>query len=174
VNAPSQTQLPTIASAPRPSVDSIASPVADQVFARGAGAAPRAQSAMRLREVTGATSLAAKSFALATGPDGCYQLRSDSASSAVSAGFPSRFALVNASDGSPYVVRSVSPEGRIDSIVPGSSWRRVTPEVVRVSFASAAEQRSLTLQLTAGVVTGRASVGNQVATLPITRIECRR
>jgi putative zinc finger protein len=168
VNALSQAQPP------RPSVDSVANAVADQAFARGAAPAARAQSAMQLREVTGATSLAAKSSAFSTGLDGCYQLRSDSASLAVSAGFPSRFALVSASDGSSYVVRSVSPDGRIDSIVPGSSWRRLTPEVVRVSFTNAAEQRSLTFQLAAGVVAGRASVVNREATLPVTRIECRR
>ncbi|HEX8943199.1 MAG TPA: zf-HC2 domain-containing protein [Gemmatimonadaceae bacterium] len=173
VNARSQTQPRAIAGAQRPSVDSLANTVADQAFARGAAPQPRAQSAMQLREVTGATSLAAKSLALSTGLDGCYQLRPDSASSALSAGFPSRFALVKAGDGSLYVVRFVSPEGRIDSIVPGSSWQRLTPEVVRVSFTNAADQRSLTLQLATGVA-DRATVGNQIGTLPITRIECRR
>jgi len=106
--------------------------------------------------------------------EGCYQIRTDSTSSALAPPFPQRFALMSTRSGPDFDVRSVSPEGRIDSVLPGGTWQRLTAEVVRVQFANAREQQPLTLQLTAGSVTGRATVGSQTATVPVARIDCRR
>jgi hypothetical protein len=126
--------------------------------------------ALQLREVT---ATGARSRAEIGELEGCYQIRADSASSVFAAGVPSRFALVNTAGTAMYAVRSVSPAGRVDSIVPGGSWQRLTPDVVRVRFADA-RQQPLTLQLTAGAVTGQATVGGQVVNLPVTRMDCPR
>jgi hypothetical protein len=104
--------------------------------------------------------------------EGCFQFREDSASPAAF-GLPPRVALLNAGGIAPNVVRAVSPEGRVDSIVPGGSWQRMTPDIVRVQFANDREQKALTLQLTAGVATSQASVGDRNTTVRVTRIECR-
>jgi hypothetical protein len=49
-------------------------------------------------------------------------------------GVPQRFALVQ--DTSRRIVRAVSENGRLDTIIPGSSWTRLTPTEVSVRFAS--------------------------------------
>jgi hypothetical protein len=182
----------------RPALDSIANTVADRA-ARSAAVAPAASPA-NAAAVGGAQAKAADARSVperdsirvtrlqqaaamgtvrqlrsATGDlEGCYQIRADSTSSALGPAFPPRFALMKTGDGPYFGVRSVSPEGRIDSVVSGGSWQRLTAEVVRVEFANAREQQPLTLQLTAGSVTGRASVGSQTASVPVARMECRR
>jgi len=149
-----------------------------------ANAATDARSAVSERQLTKAVPLR-EAVTAARGPafaesrrgmldfEACYQLRPDSASSTIAAGVPQRFALVNAVGSAQSVVRSVSPEGRVDSIVPGGSWQRVTPEVVRVQFAKVHERQPLSLQVTTGAVAGQAVVGDRVVTVPIARIECR-
>jgi hypothetical protein len=108
--------------------------------------------------------------------EGCFQLREDSTNSAAAAaaGFPPRFALANASGAVPHVVRAVSAEGRVDTLVPVGTWQRVTTEVVRVQFTSARQQQPVTLQLTTGAVKTQAVIGGQSSTtLRVAPIECR-
>ena len=49
-------------------------------------------------------------------------------------GVPQRFALVQ--DTSQRIVRAVSENGRLDTVIKGSTWTRVTPTEVSVRFAS--------------------------------------
>jgi hypothetical protein len=104
----------------------------------------------------------------------CYQVRVDSASSAMASGILPRFALERNSITTQNVIRSVTPEGRVDSIVPGGSWERLTPKIVRVRFASPQEGPAFTLQLDAGHLAGRAGTGDRETNVPVTRIQCRR
>jgi hypothetical protein len=139
---------------------------------RATNAERRFAAAPRLQEITVTGAIAAKSRSDVGELEGCYQIRPDSASS-VAAGFPTRFALVNAGGAAPYVVRSVSPEGRVDSIVPGGSWQRMTPDVVRVQFANARAQQPLALQLAPTAGARQAIVGGPAAVLQVTPIDCR-
>jgi len=191
LNAMSPKPEQTMAKA-RPALDSVTSAVTDR--AQAAAAAPRAAPSpanvagaqaskaadargdaerqfprtLQLQEATGR-------LRSATGElEGCYQIRTDSTSSALAPEIPPRFALMNTGNAPYHGVRSVSPEGRIDSVVPGGSWQRLTAEVVRVQFANAREEQPLTLQLTAGARSGQASIGGQSANVPVARIECRR
>jgi hypothetical protein len=176
--------IPSVAAAPPPPPSS-----ANAVNAVNAGGAPASKTAadarsaapgrqfsrpMQLQEAittaTGAT--AAKSRTEIGELEGCFQFREDSTNSAATR-LPPRFALVNAGGISPRVVRSVSPEGRVDSIVPGGSWQRMTPDVVRVQFANDREHQPLTLQITAGAITSQAGVGGRNTTLRVARIDCR-
>jgi hypothetical protein len=139
---------------------------------RATNAERRFAAAPRLQEITVTGAIAAKSRSDVGELEGCYQIRPDSASS-VAAGFPTRFALVNAGGAAPYVVRSVSPEGRVDSIIPGGSWQRMTPDVVRVQFANARAQQPLALQLAPTAGARQAIVGGPAAVLQVTPIDCR-
>ena len=177
----------------RGALDSVATTVADRA-AQSVAAAPPASPANAVtggaqakaadlaeRKTSGVTRLEqlmttgapVRQLRSATGDlEGCYQVRADSTSSALAPPFPQRFALMNTRSGAGLDVRSVSPEGRIDSVLPGGTWKHLTAEVVRVQFANAPE-RPLTLQLTAGSPTGQASIGGQAANIPVARIECR-
>ena len=134
----------------------------------------RRERVMRLESVvaTGST-VATRSFAPGA-VEGCYQVRADSASSAVASGILPRFALARNEATTQNVIRSVTTEGRVDSIVPGGSWERLTPNLVRVRFATTRQEQPLTLQLNAGRLTGQAGTGDQATNVPVTRIECRR
>jgi len=139
---------------------------------RAAGAEPRFAAAPRLQEITVTGATAAKSRSDVGELEGCYQFRPDSAGS-VADGFPARFALVNAGGAAPYVVRSVSPEGRVDSIVPGGTWQRMAPDVVRVQFVNARAQQPLAMQLAPTRDARKAAVGGSAAMLQVTPIDCR-
>lgn len=189
--------------APRLAADSVASAVADRAVpplapstpanlagVANAGASPTkaatdARAAARDRQasrvlpleeviVTGAVAATSALQPSIGGTEGCYQIRADSASSALAAGFPLRFALVSGGQNAQRVVRAVSAEGRIDSIVPGGAWQRLAPDVVHVWFANVREQQPRVLQLGAGAFTNQANAVSQVASLPVVRIECRR
>jgi hypothetical protein len=141
---------------------------------RAAAPEQRRAQVMQLEGIVATGSTAAmRSFAALGGVE-CYQVRVDSASSAVTSGILPRFALARNSATTQNVVRSVTPEGHVDSIVPGGSWERLTPDVVRVRFATSHEVQPFTLQLNAGRLTGRAGTGDQATNLPVTRIDCRR
>jgi len=137
--------------------------------ARRAEVAPQAQPAV----AGGIARSSLKSLAAMTELEGCYQVRSDSGASATSSGVPTRFALVNASGGPSHSVRAISPEGRIDSVVPGGTWQRLTPDMIQVSFANARQPFALTLRV-AGGLASQSDVRDQTASLPVTRIDCRR
>jgi hypothetical protein len=137
--------------------------------ARRAEVAPQAQQAV----AGGVARSSLKSLAAMSELEGCYQVRSDSGAPTTSSGVPARFALVNVSGGPPHAVRAISPEGRIDSIVPGGTWQRLTPDMIQVSFANARQPSALTLRVASGFAS-QSDVGNQAASLPVTRIDCRR
>lgn len=138
--------------------------------ARRLEVAPQAQRAV----AGGVAKPSLRSFAEMSELEGCYQVRSDSGAPTISSGVPVRFALVNVSGGPPHAVRAISPEGRIDSIVPGGTWQRLTPDVIQVSFANGRQPSPLMLQVGSGLAVGRTGVENQNASLPVTRIDCRR
>ena len=138
--------------------------------ARRADVAPQAQLAV----AGGVARPSLKSLAVMSELEGCYQVRSDSGAPTVSSGVPARFALVNVSAEPPHAVRAISPEGRIDSIVPGGTWQRLTPDMIQVSFANAGQPSALTLQVGGRVLARRFDAGKQTASLPVTRIDCRR
>jgi hypothetical protein len=193
LNAISPKPEQTMAKA-RSSLDSVARAATDRAAQAVAAAPPAAPSAANVAgaqasKATDARGVAERQLprtvqlqeAMVTGLrsatgefEGCYQIRTDSTSSALAPEIPLRFALMNTGNAPYHGVRSVSPEGRIDSVVPGGSWQRLTAEVVRVQFANAREEQPLTLQLTTGARSGQASIGGQSANVPVARIECRR
>jgi hypothetical protein len=94
-----------------------------------------------MRNVTGiAADVAANEFA------GCYQILLDSAPQPSQ--FPERFALQTATPNGaePHgTVHAVTPAGRVDSVLAGSSWSVITPTVASVSFASVDGPQRMTL-----------------------------
>ncbi|HEY5060268.1 MAG TPA: zf-HC2 domain-containing protein [Gemmatimonadaceae bacterium] len=106
-----------------------------------------------------------------TGFAGCYRVTSDSL---IRAGIPQRFALqVAASEqGKPQnVVRLVAPDGRIDSVLAGGTWRELSPRVANVSFAVGAT-RTLRLELTpSGAIGGTVEEARQPGA--IARASCQ-
>jgi hypothetical protein len=90
-----------------------------------------------------------------TGFAGCYRVTSDSL---IRAGIPQRFALQVAKldrDTAQHIVRLVAPDGRVDSVLAGGTWREVSPGVANVRFAVGAT-RTLRLELTpSGAVAGK-------------------
>lgn len=104
-------------------------------------------------------------------PRGCYELQADSASAP--RGIPLRFALQLARGSEGNVVRAVSPEGRLDSVMVGSTWRPVAPGRVTVNFATTSEQQPLTLQLTTTGSAGQAMVGGRLVNVSVQRVDCR-
>ena len=104
-------------------------------------------------------------------PQGCYELRADSASAL--RGIPPRFALQLVPGSGGNVVRAVSPEGRLDSVMAGSTWRTAAPGRVTVNFAATSEQQPLTLQLTTAGSLGQAMVGGRLVNVSVQRVDCR-
>jgi hypothetical protein len=88
----------------------------------------------------------ALSSVVQTGFAGCYRVTSDSL---IRAGVPQRFALQVAKldrDTAQNIVRLVAPDGRIDSVLAGGTWRELSPRVATISFAVGAT-RTLRLEL---------------------------
>jgi hypothetical protein len=105
---------------------------------------------------------------------GCYRLPSDTVSWLRS--IPERFALQQngGATGPTNVVRAVAADGRLDSVVAGSTWLQLAPQLARVNFFFADRREAVTLQLAAsGVVTARPSVGGMRA-VNVVQTECRR
>jgi hypothetical protein len=104
--------------------------------------------------------------------EGCYQL--DNESTRAATGLPARFALQHAPDSAPNrgqnIVRAVSPEGRMDTVLRGINWRVVGPGIARVSLDTASARQPLTVRLTDRVVLGDVSAG---APIQLTRLTCR-
>jgi hypothetical protein len=104
-------------------------------------------------------------------PQGCYELQTDS--SIALRGVPLRFALelVRGSDG--HVVRALSLEGRLDSVIAGSTWRLTAPGRVTVNFAATSDQQPLTLELTTTGSAGQAMVEGRLINFLVRRLDCR-
>jgi putative zinc finger protein len=106
---------------------------------------------------------------------GCYQLSSQPADSAFGS-LPNRFALERGSANAPQNnrVRNVSPEGRVDSVIAGTTWRQAAPNQVSILFANTGVvNRTVELELTQARATSRTARG-AVSTLPIRRVNCVR
>lgn len=104
-------------------------------------------------------------------PRGCYRVQEDSGSAM--RGIPLRFALQLLPGSGGNVVRAVSPEGRLDSVMVGSTWRPGAPGRVTVNFATTNDQQPLTLQLTTAGSVGQAMVGGRLVNVSVQRVDCR-
>jgi hypothetical protein len=110
----------------------------------------------------------------APGIIGCYQLSPQSTDSAFGL-LPDRFALERGGPNPPQnIVRSVSPEGRIDSVVAGTTWRQAAPNQLSIVFANnGVVSRTVELELTeARAQAFTRSKAN--LTLPVRRVDCVR
>ena len=116
------------------------------------GAAPRA---MQLRAMS-----------LVESSNMCYHVAPDSAQ--LVKNLPERFALQR-DDAGRNVVRSVTPDGRIDSVLVGSDWHNRPPEVV-VRFAT---PTPVTLSFTSNAARGQASSGAENRSVVVRRADCR-
>lgn len=93
------------------------------------------------------------------------------------ANLPRRFALQGSiGDTAQHVVRAVNENGRLDSVIVGSNWTRVSPNEITVRFAS--NQQTLTLPVrdtglgaTSGVAARREFAGQSVPS--VTHFACR-
>src|SRR6185437_10934567 len=105
---------------------------------------------------------------------GCFQLSSQPTDSAFRS-LPGRFALERGgANPRQNIVRSLSPEGRIDSVVAGTSWRQPAPNQVSIVFAdNGVINRTVELELDQALATTRTS-GGASFTLPIRRVDCVR
>jgi len=105
---------------------------------------------------------------------GCFQLSSQPTDSAFRS-LPGRFALERGgANPRQNIVRSLSPEGRIDSVVTGTSWRQAAPNQVSIVFAdNGVINRTVELELDQALATTRTS-GGASFTLPIRRVDCVR
>ena len=105
---------------------------------------------------------------------GCYQLSSQPADSTFGS-LPNRFALERGSANAPQnIVRSVSPEGRIDSVIAGTTWQLAAPNQVSIVFAnSGVVNRTVELELVQARATSRTARGAS-SVVPIRRVDCVR
>jgi hypothetical protein len=102
----------------------------------------------------------------------CFQLGSLTTDSAFGA-LPQRFALAGAST-TRNVVRSLSAEGRIDSIVPGAEWVQPASNEVIIEFPVAGGVgRMVRLDLGQGRATTQMAAGT-AKTVSFSRIDCAR
>ena len=104
-------------------------------------------------------------------PQGCYELKADSASAL--RGIPLRFALALVRGSGGNVVRALSPEGRLDSVMAGRTWRLTAPGRVTVNFAATSDQPPLTLELTTTGSAGQAMVEGRLINVLVRRVDCR-
>jgi len=106
---------------------------------------------------------------------GCYQLGSESAQEL--APLPTRFALelsAESGGGNRNVVRAVTPEGRVDSVLAGSSWRIATPMLSNVSLTSPNGPRHLNVSLApGGSVVASVVTDSTPHRIALSRIDCR-
>jgi hypothetical protein len=101
-------------------------------------------SALQMSEVatTGGATAAANPFV------GCYTLSGDSTS--WPSALPNRFSLAQIeapSSPKQNVVRAVTPDGRLDSVVAGTSWTQLSANRAMVSFTAERARQQVTLQL---------------------------
>ncbi|HXD47185.1 MAG TPA: zf-HC2 domain-containing protein [Gemmatimonadaceae bacterium] len=182
--AKAQAQAPTPAPspAPAPSAGAAAASVnVDTVTRPPAATAKAAERAnFAATAVTGARAVARNGrldeavMTSAPGIVGCYQLTSQPADSTFGS-LPNRFALERGGAASPQnIVRSVSPDGRIDTVIAGTTWRQAAPNQVSIVFANdGVVNRTVELELGLARATSRSASGAN-STLPIRRLDCVR
>ena len=144
----------------------------EQQPAAAAASAPRfnSSSTLRLESV-----VATGAFASTEPFVGCYRMNADS--TAWPRGLPNSFSLAHAGEetgNARNVVRLVTPDGRVDSVVAGGSWRQLTPTTASVTFEIEPARPVLSLQLLAnGALQASARVLGRPAPVSVTRMECR-
>jgi hypothetical protein len=154
------------AAVPAPRFDSIASTRDTAGFA---AARRKSEKVQQLEAVTMTGAQASQTQQ--SDPRGCYELQADSA--VALRGIPLRFALQLVPGGDGRVVRAVSPEGRLDSVMAGSTWRPAASGRVTVNFAATSEQQPATLQLTTAGSAGQAMIGGRLVNFSVRRMDCR-
>jgi hypothetical protein len=102
---------------------------------------------------------------------GCYELSADSASTL--RGIPLRFALQHRAGTTDYVVRALSTDNRLDSLVSGGSWRSFAGDRATVSFSGTVEREAVVLQFSATGPVAQASAGGRLVHIGIQRVDCR-
>jgi len=103
----------------------------------------------------------------------CYQLTPDSA--AVAASVPMRFALDQlGGDSTSRVVRAVTPDGHVDSVLTGSRWSQSSTNLLTVRFASTDKAQAITVRLVPEGVAANANLDARSRTLTAIRVDCRR
>jgi hypothetical protein len=160
------------AEAQRVAIDSLAAKTSGAVAA-AANSQRRLQSTMQLQDVvTTATGLAT---GRASDVLGCYQIKPDSA--ALSHFLPDRFALDRApatGNDSSNVVRAVTADGKIDSVVTGSQWIQLSRDKALIRSIVGTTQQSVSLQLTSlGGVSGQAVTAGRTYPIHVSRTACR-
>lgn len=153
------------AAVPAPMMDSVA-PRVDT--ARVAAARRKFQKVQQLEAVT--MTGAVTSLTQRAELEGCYTLH-DSANAP--RGIPLRFALQRDPGSAASVVRTVTADGRLDSVVAGSSWRVDAPGRVTVSFATPSEPQPLTLHFMTTGAAAQATVGGRLVNVSVQRLDCR-
>jgi putative zinc finger protein len=122
---------------------------------------------------TGATEKAALSSVSATsGFARCYAIIPDS-SAALFRALPPRFAFDVTSDSSAHPVRTVTENGRVDSMLTDATWRRTSPNTARVDFPAAPPSHAASLVLAAGRRTAEASSAGLTRDVNVRPIDCR-
>lgn len=164
--------LPVAAPVPATSITAASGAVAADVRSVVADAARRRFQAapMQLQEVvtTGASG-ARNALDIA----GCYQIESDSG--AFARLLPNHFALERAtSAAAANVVRAVTPEGRVDSVVTGSKWVQVSTDKAQIQSIVGTRQQTVNLRLTSlGGVSGEVSTTGGIRPIGVVRAACR-
>jgi hypothetical protein len=184
--APAPAVAAPAAAAPKPAAKRVqrALPERDTTPPTVAAALPSAAASSSLNNprarlgysVTRMSELAADRSAPGMNPFvGCYQLGSESAQELAS--LPARFALelsAESGGGNRNVVRAVTPEGRVDSVLAGSSWRITAPMLSNVNLTSPNGPRHLNVSLApGGSVIASVMTDSTPHRITLSRIDCR-
>jgi hypothetical protein len=104
---------------------------------------------------------------------GCYQIKPDS--SALLHFLPNWFALERTTGAAmPNPVRAVTPDGRKDSVVTGSSWVQISNDKAQIQSTVGTKHQVVSLQLTSlGGVSGQASTSDGMRPISVFRATCR-
>jgi len=146
--------------------------IADSLVVSDTATASRRRAFSKVQQLEGVAATGAfASRAQQPGVQGCYELHGDSANTL--RGIPLRFALEHAAGTTDYVVRAVSPDSRLDSVVPGGSWRPFAGERATVSFSGSPERQAVVLQFSATASVAQASAGGRLVNVGVQRLECR-
>jgi hypothetical protein len=138
--------------------------------AEAAGFAPRRlQTVPALRDAT-----ERRAFDATGSFSGCYQL-ADSAAKDKS--LPLRFALelIRADPGA-HVVRAVSMDGALDTVIARASWQSVSQDLIGVQLPFAEKMLSVTIRFPAATNVGAATITGDgpARSVTVTRLTCRR
>ncbi|HXT16747.1 MAG TPA: zf-HC2 domain-containing protein [Gemmatimonadaceae bacterium] len=111
-----------------------------------------------------------RSAALGALTPGCYLVERDS--SAWLRVIPPRFALVRDDAAQRNVVRAITLDAHIDSVVPGSAWREIPNRGIVVDFRAQPELRPVSLTLSASGRVAEATSGAESRPVEVRRVGC--